>query len=186
MRSALLILLSEFVMACAGAPSTAPRRPTHLLTEEEAVGRAEEFVRVNGYVRREDADPRRLQVERSLTYGTTPEELLPQREGTLLPKACGVMKEAALRFDRGWSVVFCYNPAHPVWREGDDEWKKSIRSRSRVVIMDEYGSDVFVPHMDFSVTGEGIKRLPGMNELDRLLGEAAQPGIAADPAAPGR
>src|SRR5205809_636364 len=133
MRAFLLMLLSELVMGCAGSRVPAPQAPAHLLTEEQAVRRAEEFVRANGYVRREDADSRRLQLERSLTYGTTPEELLRQREGTLLPKACGVMAKAVLEFNRGWSVVFCYDPAHPVWREGDAAWKDSIRERSRVV-----------------------------------------------------
>jgi hypothetical protein len=185
MRAFLLMLLSELVVGCVGSPVPPPQLPVHLLTEEQAVRRAEEFVRANGYVRREDADPRRLQVERSLTYGTTIEELLRQREGTLLPEACGVMAQAVLGFDRGWSVVFCYNPAHPVWREGGAAWKDSIRERSRVVVMDEHGADVFIPHPDFGLVGPGIKRLPGLDELDRLLGSAQQGG-AADAAAPGR
>jgi len=96
------------------------------------------------------------------------------------------MQTAVLRFDRGWSVVFCFNPAYRVWSEGDAAWKASISERSRVVVMDEYGSDVFIPHPDFSLTGPGIKRLPGMDEFDRLLGKAAHKGVAADRATPGR
>ncbi len=83
---------------------------------------------MNGYVRREDAEPRRIELERSLTYGTTPDELLPQRVGTLLPRACGVLREAVRAFDQGWSVVFCFNPAHPVWREGDQAHRDSSAS----------------------------------------------------------
>jgi hypothetical protein len=183
MRRFLLLLAIEAVAGCASGPrSTGTGK--HLLTEEEAIARAEEFVRLNGYVRREDADPRRLQVERSLTYGTTPEELLPQQVGTLLPRACGVLPEAVLGFERGWSVVFCYNPAHPVWTQGDPAWKNSIRERSRVVVMDEYGTDIFIPHPDFSLTGPKIKRLPGLDELVRLLGGAVQQGVAADDSLP--
>jgi hypothetical protein len=182
----LLLLAIEVVVGCAGAPPSSTKTAAHVLTEEEAVARAEEFVRVNGYVRREDADPQRMQLERSLTYGTTPEELLPHRAGTLLPRACGVLAEAVRGFDHGWSVVFCFNPANPVWPEVDPTWRKSIRERSRVVVMDVYGADMFIPHPDFGLTGPGIKRLPGLDDFERLMGAAAQPGIATDGASPRR
>jgi hypothetical protein len=35
--------------------------------------------------------------------------------------------------------------------------------------MDEHGTDIFIPHPDYSLTGPGIKRLPGLDELERLL-----------------
>ena len=174
--------------SCAAPPARMPdARPSgHVLNEAEAVGRAEEFVRVNGYGRTEDADPRRVQVERGLTFGSTPAELLPLRAGTLLPRACGILPEAVRTFDRGWSILFCYNPAHPIWREGNAAWKDSVRHRSRVVVMNASGTDAFIAHQDFGLHGPKIKRLSGMDDLERLLQPAAQPGVRpAGPSARG-
>lgn len=189
MRSIPFLLAVALSWGCATTSAPAGTRPVgHVLTESEAVARAEEFVRLNGYVRTRDADPKRMQVERALTFGSTPEELLPQRAGTLLPRACGILAEAVRGFEngKGWSVVFCYNPSHSVWSEGDAAWRNSVRERSRVVVMDLLGTDIFIPHPDFSLTGHGIKRLPGMDDFDRMLEGAAEPGVAADRAAPGR
>jgi hypothetical protein len=173
-----LALLAAGGCASRGAPPPSSVVP-HLLTEAEAVAKAERFVRVNGYVRAEDADPKLMQVERSLTYGSTPEELLPHRVGTLLPRACGVLSEAVRGFEKGWSVVFCYDPRHRFWHEESDEWRSQIRERSRVVVMDPYGTDIFIPHPDYSLTGAGIRRLPGMDDLEHLL--ASMPAFAAPP-----
>jgi len=171
MRRPLLALLLVYVSACAsGHPESRARAAGRLLTEAEAIARAEEFVRVNGYVRTEDADPKRMVVERNLTYGSTPEELLPQRAGTLLPRACGVWPKPARGFDDGWSVIFCFNPTYYRAAVDSPDWKISIRQRSRVVVMDPYGSDIFIPHPDFGLTGHGIKRLPGMDDFERMLG----------------
>jgi len=152
-----------------GGPPPEQRSARHLLTEAEAVAMAERFVRVNGYLRTEDADPKQVQVERSLDYGSTPEELLPQRAGTLLPRACGVLSEAVRGFEKGWSVVFCFDPAPRAWHEELGDWRSWLRGRSRVVVMDPYGEEIFIPHPDYSLTGPGIKRLPGMDDFERLL-----------------
>ncbi len=52
--------------------------------------------------------------------------------------------------------------------------------------MDVYGTDIFIPHPDFGLTGPGIKRLAGMDDFEALVGGAAQQGVAADRALPGR
>ena len=174
-----LLLLVAASRCAAGRPADGPRAPGKLLGEAEAVARAEHFVRVNGYVRTEDADPKQVVVERHLTYGSTPAELLPQRRGTLLPRACGVLPEAVMGFEgKGWSVVFCFNPAHRFWHEDTPvELRNGVRERSRVVVMDPYGTEIFMLHMDLVLKGHGIKPLPGLDDLERQL-------TAGAPAAP--
>jgi hypothetical protein len=144
------------------------------LTEDEAVARAEEFVRINGYCRTEDADPKRVQAEAYLTFGTTPEELLQQRAGTLLPRACGVIGDALRGFDEGWTVVFCLNPAVLREHHGAD-WKPSPRDQARIVVMDRYGKEVFVPHSNITFALKGIRRLPGMDDYEREGADMERP-----------
>jgi hypothetical protein len=185
-----ILLSMGLALGCATSPRASPSPgPIRVLTEAEAVARAEEFIRINGYCKREDADLKRMQVERNLTFGTTPEDLLPQREGSLLPRACGIIAEAVRGFDKGWSVVFCYDPAWRIRNEHPDDRKYSTEDQARVVVMDEYGSDLFVPHTNVTLRFKGIKRLPGMDDYEQAVKGAAEQGVAPDgrsPAAPAR
>jgi hypothetical protein len=171
-----ILLSMGLALGCATSPrASSSSRPIRVLTEAEAVARAEEFIRINGYCQRQDADPKRMQVERNLTFGTAPEDLLPQREGSLLPRACGIIAEAIRGFDKGWSVVFCYDPAWRIRNEDPDDRKYSTEDQARVVVMDEYGSDLFVPHTNVTLRFKGIKRLPGMDDYERAVKGAAEP-----------
>jgi len=175
MRFIVVAMAASLACGCAGTSGVqGGPRERRFLTEAEAVVRAEEFIRVNGYVRSEDAVPSRMVLERSLTFGTTPEELLPQRNGTLLPRACGVLPEAVLGHEKGWSVVFCYNPSRP-WAEAPKQlYRDFISDRARVVVMDTHGEGMLIAHMDFALDAPGMKVLPGRDEFDRIMEIANQ------------
>ena len=133
--------------------------PPHLATEAEVVARAEEYVRLNGYVDPGDLDPKAL-IDRP-PRGTTLEAFLARRAHDLLPRACGVVQVVRDGFAWGWHVVFCYDPRKLEAGQG------SIR----VVQMNLVGNGAFIPDPTpgkTSMATPGIKRLPGMDEFEQL------------------
>jgi hypothetical protein len=158
------------LFGCAsGARGPASAQYLPRLSEAAAIGRAETFIKVNGYVKSSDADSKAIELERSLTFGSTADEVLPQRVGQLLPRACGVLAKPLRAFERGWTVIFCMDPRNRLYRESVPDFPASIRDRGRAVVMDETGSNVFVVHTDTTLRPDGMKRLPGMDEFERLL-----------------
>jgi len=131
----------------------------HLATEAEVVARAEGYVRANGYVNPADADPKAV-VEHP-PHGTTLEAFFARRSHDLLPRACGVTRKVRDGFAWGWHVVFCYDPRK----------FQSGQGSNRVVQLDLVGNDAFIPAPTpdkTSMATPGIKRLPGMDDFERL------------------
>ena len=84
----------------------------------------------------------------------------------VLPRACGVMPKVRDGFRWGWHVVFCCDPRKP----------KSGQSAIRVVQTDVLGHGAFIPEPtpgNTSMATPGIKRLPGMDDFERLREDAA-------------
>jgi hypothetical protein len=144
----------------------------HLATEAEVVARAEAYVRVNGYVDPADADPKSL-ID-SPPPGTTREAFLARRGHDLLPRACGVVQNVRDGFAWGWHVVFCYDPRKLT----------SSQQANRVVQIDLIGKDAFIPDPtpgNTSMATAGIKRLPGMDDFERLLGASGPAAGRSEP-----
>jgi hypothetical protein len=155
--------------------------------EASAVARAEEFVRVNGYVSRQDADPTRIVRESCCSDGGEIEHILDHRAGTLLGTACAVWEGNAKTEGPGWTVVFCYDPRNKHYREVIPKFLTYIRDRGRAVVMTLGETNPTIGHQDFSLQAKGLKRLHGLDLFQELLRqEAAEPHVAADRAAPGR
>lgn len=133
--------------------------PPHLSTESEVVARAEEYVRVNGFVDPADADPK--VVLDHPPPGMTLEAFMARRAHDLLPRSCGVVRKVRDGFAWGWHVVFCYDPRKFEPGQG------SIR----VVQMNDVGNDAFIPEPtpgNTSLDSPGLKHLPGMDDFERL------------------
>src|SRR5262245_25694506 len=103
--------------ATAAPPLVAAQPGGDSQAEAAAVSRAEEFVRVNGYVARQDARPERVVRESCCADGGEIEPILARRAGTLLGAACAVMPGNAKTEEPGWTVVFCYDPRNKAYRD---------------------------------------------------------------------
>ncbi|HEY7375332.1 MAG TPA: hypothetical protein VIF57_24445 [Polyangia bacterium] len=136
--------------------------PPHLATEAEVVARAEAYVRVNGYVDPADANSKLVIDEPP--DGVTRDVFIARRAHDLLPQACGVMRKVRDGFAWGWHVVFCYDPRK----------FKSGQGSIRVVQTDVLGNGAFIPGPpppgNTSMASAGVKRLPGMDDFERLRG----------------
>jgi hypothetical protein len=133
--------------------------PPHLATEAEVVARAEGYVRANGYVDPADADPK-VVIDRP-PRGMSLEAFLAGRAHDLLPRGCGVVQKVRDGFAWGWHVVFCHDPRKLASGQGS----------SRVVQIDLVGNGAFIPEPtpgNTSMATPGIKRLPGMDDFERL------------------
>jgi hypothetical protein len=133
--------------------------PPHLATASEAVARAEEYVRVNGFVDPADADPKAIFDDPP--RGMTHEAFISRRAHDLLPRACGVVRKVRDGFAWGRHVVFCYDPRKFGSGHGSN-W---------VVQMDVVGNGAFIPERtpdNTSLDSPGITRLPGVNDFERL------------------
>jgi hypothetical protein len=86
----------------------------------------------------------------------------------------------------GWTVVFCFDPRNKEFRQDFPDVIAWTKERGRAVVIDSAG-DLRMVHQDIMLRAKGSKVLRGMGLLDDILRpEAAEPGVAADPAAPGR
>ena len=177
----LTIVVALFAFGCATAVTSISLQPgVGTQAETIAASRAEEFVRVNGYVARQDADPARAIWE--TTDSGEIEAILDSRAGTLLSAACAIRREDAsvLR----WIVVFCYDPRN---NRGGEANLKSLKNSGRAVVMDLDGVNPHMMHQDFFLRGHGFKVLPGMRLFKEVFRkEAAELRAAAGRAAPGR
>jgi hypothetical protein len=183
----LFAALLSFGCATAGPSPVASESAVDLRAEATAVSRAEEFVRVNGYVAKQDADPARVVRESCCADGGEIEPILARRADTLLGAACAVMPGNAKTEEPGWTVVFCYDPRNKEYREAVPNFPKSVTDRGRAVVMDLEGTNPRIVHQDFSLLAKGSKRLRGMALFEDILRrQAAEPRVAADGAAPRR
>lgn len=158
------LLLFCIVSGCAAGLTA---QTTSSAKETEAIARAEQFVRMNGYVRREDADLVRANRE-AIDRPAPMAELVEQRAGTLLGFACGVSRATSAS---GWLVVFCYDPRHFT---PSLENAAFVRKVGRGVSVFDDGSVPVIEHQDVRLTSSTTKPLGGMDELDRLLAETEQ------------
>jgi hypothetical protein len=135
--------------------------PPRLATEAEVVAQAEGYVRVNGYVDPGDADLKAV-IGRP-PAGVTLEAFVARRAHDVLPRACGVVQKVRDGFAWGWHVVFCYDPRK----------FESGPGQIRVVQLDLVGHGAFIPEPtpgNTSMDTPGIRRLPGMDDFERLRG----------------
>jgi hypothetical protein len=136
--------------------------PPHRLLENEAVALAEAYVRENGFVDPRDADPKWAEMEHRIHPDTPAKTLISQRAHSLLPHACGVQSKIRKGFQWAWHVVFCYDPR-----------KQRLTERTETVVQfNVVGSDPFIPQVlsdKTSMHSQGIKRLAGMSEFERLV-----------------
>jgi len=136
--------------------------PPHLLLESEAVALAEAHVRENGFVNPKDADPKWAETEHNLHPESSVKKIISRRAHDLLPHACGVQRKIRDGFQWAWHVVFCYDPR-----------KRHVAAGAETVVqVDVVGSDPFIPQVvsdKTSMQSQGIKRLPGMAEFERLV-----------------
>jgi hypothetical protein len=141
------------------------------LSETEAVAVAERFVRINGFVHRQDADPANLAFESCCSDGPGRlDEMLARREGTLLPRACGVGRAA--RGDRpGWKVIFCTDPRNARYQEVVPDLLERVTKAGRLVSMDPWGKDLRIQHQDVMLRFPGVRSLDGLEVLERLVRE---------------
>jgi hypothetical protein len=147
--------------------------------EAEAIALGETFVKVNGYVRREDAVPGRLMRESCCTDGGSEEAVLLRRQGTLLPDACGI-SDLHQNGTCGWIVVFCYDPHRFRFGERRVETVKFLRTTGRpVVVLDDQVWPKNVGHQDFNLRSSRTKALPGLDVLEQVIAEfdKALPGV---------
>jgi hypothetical protein len=131
----------------------------HLLSEDEAIAIAEEYVRKNGFIEPRDADPAWAKQLHDWHPENSVKDLVAGRARSLLPRACGVERKIRGGFQWSWHVVFCPNP------------RKSAKASEKVVQIDVVGHDPFIPENvpdNTSMKSPGIKRLPGMAEFERL------------------
>jgi hypothetical protein len=188
-QATLAVVATFLSLGCAtAAPSPVPPQSgVDPRAEATAVSRAEEFVRVNGYVARQDADPTRVVRESCCSDGGGVEPILDRRAGTLLGAACAVMRGNAKIEEPGWTVAFCYDPRNKEYREAIPNFLRSVRDSGRAVVMDLQGTNPRMVHQDFSLQAKGLKHLRGMTLFEEILRkEADEPRVTADRAVPGR
>lgn len=155
--------------------------------EMAAVARAEEFVKVNGYVSREDGEPAKVVRESCCADGGDVAAILDRRAGTLLGSACAAIPVNAIGDGPGWTVVFCYDPRNKNYRQAIPDFIQWTRERGRAVVSDPKADHLRMVHQDILLRATGAKPLRGMFLLEEILhAEAAEPRVAVDRAAPGR
>jgi hypothetical protein len=140
-------VLALIVLASATCRTTSPAdgnaRPAtgygteQKLTEQEAILRAEAFVASLGYTDL-PGDPKAM---------SPGDKLL---RNTILRKACGLYRLDVWSEAPGWTIVFCHNP------ELEDRrtlpgWDCTVRTTGRPVIMDPWGHDLGIMHMNISI-----------------------------------
>ena len=131
-------------------------------SERLAIARAEQFVRVNGYVNPTDADPKRA-VREALDRGLRVEDLLAERAGMLLGSACGVSRTVE---PTAFVVAFCYDPRRFTRAPG---LAGHVRSVGRGVVVPGEGRPPHIVHQDLRLTSSSIERRGGMDELETIL-----------------
>jgi hypothetical protein len=133
-------LLSVGFVACGPTFNDSPALGKgRVISQQEAVGAAESFIRMNGYTEAAP-DPGPLDPE-SLEWSQDRSEVLKHRANTLEAKAYGVIKT-----DAGWSVVFL-----PVNAASGD-------AKGRAVTMDVEGGSIKVQHDEIVITPR-VKRI---------------------------
>src|SRR5690349_15601739 len=144
------IILVFFILAFAIAGSSQRKK---ILTEDEAIARAEEFIKDNGYTDLPPSEDKSKLVAESVTGGTDA-EALKQRHNTLEPKAYGILQDG--RSGDDWCVVFRYN-------QNNIEHRRLIPQMTgrwgRAVAMDRFGENLKVEHQDLGLESENLKRI---------------------------
>jgi hypothetical protein len=163
-------LIAVFGSSCATRPS--PPLPStaraDLDAETAAVVRAEEFVKENGYVAREDGEPAKVVRESCCGDGGDVTAILDRRAGTLLGRACAVIPVNATGDGPGWTVIFCYDPRNRNYRQAIPDFAKWTRERGRAVAIDPE-AHLRVVHQDILLHASGSKMLPGMALFEKVL-----------------
>jgi hypothetical protein len=172
--SAFFIALLASSCATRATTPVSSATSTDLDAETTAVARAEEFVKVNGYVAREDGDPEKIVRESCCSDGGDAAAILNQRAGTLLGAACGVMPLNAVG-GPGWTVIFCYDPRNQAYRHAIPDFITWTKERGRAVVIDQ-AANLRMVHQDILLHAKGSKVLRGMGLLEEILRQPPHPG----------
>ena len=134
------ILLFSFVLVLAFSCSSKRNR---ILTEDEAIARAEEFIKDNGYTDLPPTEDKSRLVPEPV-FGGTDEDELKLRHNTLQAKAYGIIQGG--RTGEGWYVVFRYN-------------SNNAENYGRAVSMNGSGENLKVEHQDIGFESRRLKRI---------------------------
>jgi hypothetical protein len=145
------ILLSSFVLVLAFSCSSKRNR---ILSEDEAIARAEEFIKDNGYTDLPPTEDKSKLVPESVIGGTEAEGLR-LRHNTLEPKAYGIIQGG--RNGDGWYVVFRYNRNNQEYERLPPDFEQHRERYGRAVVMDRFGGNPKIEHQDIGLESKNLK-----------------------------
>jgi hypothetical protein len=151
MRNTIILLSFIFAFAITGSSQS-----KKILTEDEAITRAEEFIKDNGYTDLQPTEDKSRLVPESV-FGGTDAEGLKLRHNTLEPKAYGIIQGG--KSGDGWYVIFRYNRKNREYKRLIPDYEQRTERWGRAVVMDRFGEKLKVEHQDIGLGSKRLKRI---------------------------
>ena len=139
------IIFLSFILAFA---ITGSSQRNKILTEDEVITRAEEFIKDNGYIDLPPSEDKSKLVSEPVLGGSDAEGL-KRRHNTLEPKAYGIIRGG--RSGNGWYVVFRYNQNNSEYQRLIPDFERMTEKWGRAVVMDRFGENLKVEHPDIGL-----------------------------------
>jgi hypothetical protein len=137
-------------------------RQKHVLTEDEIVKLAEDFVKQQGYTN-EPPIPDKSKWSPDSVWGIPTEEDMVERRNLIENVVYGVVNRSSGSIPWDWVVVFRYNPKHEYFRRVMPDWEEMTKKQGMAICVDKYGEHIRKVHQDIYLNDKAIKVIDKSN-----------------------